>query len=123
MKTTIYMCADSTLTYGPYGGRAKIIKAALPVGVVESPEEAERLIRIVGSRAHNVAAGDPDFRQVLGQRTIKPGYGPTWRYHYSLPDFVRDNVESLFEVRKTFELLIEGRVREAFARAQGDSDG
>lgn len=117
-KTSIYICADSTLTYGPYGGTAKIIEAALPVAVVEDEEQAMRLIQTVGSRAYLSPGTDADFRDALGKREIKPGYGPNWRYYYSLPDFERDNVSTIFEVRKTFDLLIEGKVKEAFDRAR-----
>jgi hypothetical protein len=116
-KTSIYICADSTLTYGPYGGRKKIIKQALPVAVVDSPETAERLIQTVGSKSKPIPANDPDFKEALGKRKIEPGYGPTWRFHYSLPDFERENVETVFEVRKTFDLLVEGKTKEAFKRA------
>lgn len=118
MKTSIYICADSTLTYGPYGGQRKIIGAALPVGVVDSPETAERLIHTVGRRAILNPGTDADFRDALRGRQVQPGYGPDWRYHYSLPDFRRNNVESLFEVRKTFDLLVKGKTREAIQRAE-----
>ncbi len=122
MKTTIYLCADATLTYGPLGGQDKIVPQALPVGVVESADVAERLIQTVGSRSYPIPENDPDFKQQLQGRSIKPGYGPDYRYHYSLPDFERNNENTLFEVSKTFELLIAGDTRAAFARATGVSN-
>jgi hypothetical protein len=119
-KTTIYICSDATLTYGPYGGRDKIVPQALPVGVVDSPDKAETLIQLVGSKAWNVPENDPDFTQQLKGRTIQPGYGPQHRYRYSLPDFEQGNEMTIFEVSKTFDLLIEGKTREGFERAQAN---
>lgn len=122
MSTSIYLCADGTLTYGPYGGRDKIIKPALPVCVVEDEEEAEYLIQLVGSKAYSDPEGDPDF----SGRTIKPGYGPNWRYHYSFNNFERNNVDDLFRVSATMEALRDARraddreaVHQAIAEAQG----
>ena len=116
MKTSIYICADSTLTYGPYGGRKKIIKQALPVAVVDSPEEAETLITLVGKKTWHPRS-DPDYRQQLRGRPIQPGYGPSTRMHYSLSDFAINDVTTTFEVRKTFDLLVAGKISEAFERA------
>lgn len=102
--TSIYICADSTLTYGPYGGRDKIIKPALPVCVVADSDEAENIIALVGSKAWHPDS-DPDFTKALHGRTVRPGYGPSVRYHYSLPDFEQNDTESLPNVRRTLEAL------------------
>lgn len=122
MSTSVYLCADGTLTYGPYGGRDKIIKQALPVCVVEDEHEAELLIQLVGSKAYPDPEGDPDF----AGRSIKPGYGPNHRYHYSLRNFERNNVDDLFKVHRTMEALRDAKraddragVSTAIAEAQG----
>lgn len=102
-KTSVYVCADGTLTYGPYGGRDKIVPQALPIGIVDSPDEAESLILLIGRKAYDDPIADPRFEQQLNGRTIKPGYGPTWRHYCSLPEWERGNVETLFAVRKWVE--------------------
>jgi hypothetical protein len=110
-KTSVYICADGTLTYGPYGGKNKIIPQALPIGVVDSPVEAESLIQLVGRKAYDNPAGDPDFRIALRGKAPKPGYGPNWRYYYSWPEFRYNEVDSVFAVRERVEgLIAEGRV-------------
>lgn len=106
MKTSVYICADSTLTYGPYGGKHKIVPQALPIAVVDSEDEAKRLIQLVGTRSYDTPEADPDFRQQLKGREIEPGYGPDHRYYYSLPEFERDNVETLPAVRARVEELL-----------------
>jgi hypothetical protein len=103
-ETTIYICSDSTLTYGPYGGREKVVKPALPVCIVADSDEAERIITLVGRKAYHPGS-DPDFKQALGKRTMKPGYGPETRYHYSLPNFVRNDPATLTPVRETLEAV------------------
>lgn len=105
-KTSVYICADGTMTYGPYGGRDKIIKAALPVAVVENEEQAKRLIVTVGRAAYDTPEADAHFEQQLGRRRIKPGYGPDYRYYYSGPEFERNNVETLFAVREALEKVL-----------------
>ena len=102
-RTSVYICADGTLTYGPYGGTRKIIKQALPIAVVDSEQEALDLIVRVGRLGWDVPEADPHFEQVLRGRQIEPGYGPKRRYYYSGPEFVRDNVESVFRVRAAHE--------------------
>jgi hypothetical protein len=103
VKTSIYICADGTLTYGPYGGKAKIIKAALPVAIVDDEETARNLIITVGRRAYDMPVADPDFRQALRGRQIEPGYGPDHRYYYSGPEFEIANVDTVFAVRRALE--------------------
>lgn len=110
-RTTIYICADSTLTYGPYGGKDKIIPQALPVGVADDEAHARRTIELVGRRAYNDPAADPDFRIARRGRPIPPGYGPDWRYYYSLPEFERDNVDTLPAVTERMEEMLR-RTRE-----------
>lgn len=100
MKTSVYICADGTLTYGPYGGKDKIIKQALPVAIVDSEEDAKHLIISVGRAAYDVPMADAHFEAQLGRRKIKPGYGPDYRYYYSGPEFERDNVDTLPAVRQ-----------------------
>jgi len=106
VTTTIYICADSTLTYGPRGGRKKIIKAALPVATVQSPQEAEAVIQTVGRRSLDVAEADPYFSLATKGRPIERGYGPTHRYYYSLPEFKRGDIETLEPVRKRLAQII-----------------
>lgn len=110
--TSVYVCADGTLTYGPYGGRRKIIEQALPIAIVEDEAEAQGLIVTIGRLGYDVPEADPHFEQALRGREIEPGYGPTRRYYYSGPEFERDNVETLFAVRKAVEERI-ARMREA----------
>ena len=45
---TVYICADGTLTYGPYGGKKKIVPQALPITTVDDEAAARRLIVMVG---------------------------------------------------------------------------
>jgi hypothetical protein len=104
--TNVYICADGTLTYGPYGGKNKIIPQALPIGVVDSPEKAERLIQLVGSKAYPTDE-DADFSATLKGDQPKPGYGPSWRYRYSWPEFRFNDWESVFDVRKRMEEVIK----------------
>ena len=99
-KTTLYICADSTLTYGPYGGRKKIVPEALPIAVVDSEDAARTLIITFGRRSYDDPIADPDFSQQLKGRPIPPGYGPDHRYYYSGPEFERDNVDTLPLVRE-----------------------
>lgn len=118
-NTTIYLCADATLTYGPYGGMDKIIPQALPVCRVRDPEEAERIITLVGSMDYGSVA-DPNY----GGKEIKEGYGPPIRHRYSLENNRRGDVECLAEVGKTLEAMRDAlRVgdREAFHRAWEES--
>jgi hypothetical protein len=110
-KTTVYICADSTLTYGPLGGTDKIIPQALPIAFVEDEEAARALIFTIGRKAWDVPEADPDFAQTLAGRTIKPGYGPDWRYYCSLPEFEKNNVETIFAVME--------RVKEFIPKAGG----
>ena len=105
MTTSVYICADGTLTYGPYGGTHKIVPQALPVAVVDDEKAAMDLITLVGSKAYDVPEADPHFERQLRGRAIEPGYGPTWRYYYSGPEFERDNVETVFAVRRALEEL------------------
>lgn len=105
VKTTVYICADGTLTYGPYGGKDKIIPQALPIAFVDSPEIAEDLIITVGRHSYDVPEADHRFEQQLNGRTIKPGYGPSTRYYYSGPEFKRNDVESIFDVSKAIAKL------------------
>lgn len=107
MKTTLYVCADGTMTYGPYGGKRKTIKAALPVGIVADEETAMKAIMLFGRKAYDVPEADPDFRQTLRGRAIEPGYGPTHRFYYSGPEFKRNDVTSLFAVRERIAQLVE----------------
>jgi len=107
MATNVYICADGTLTYGPSGGQDKIIPQALPVAFVDTPEQAEDLIVLVGRRAWDVPEADARFEQQLAGRTIRPGYGPTRRYYYSGQEFERDNVETLLAVMRRLEPLVE----------------
>lgn len=93
--TNIYICADSTLTYGPSGGTDKVVPQALPIAVVEDEAEALDLISILGKKAYDVPETDAHFEKQLAGRTIKPGYGPTYRYFYALPDFRRDDTSTL----------------------------
>lgn len=88
MKTTVYICADSTLTYGPYDGKDKIIPAALPILQVDSEEEALSFITIAGKNAY-YNPEDTDFLDV------KNGYGPKSRYLYYGEEFEKSNVETL----------------------------
>ncbi len=106
MKTSVYICADGTLTYGPYGGRKKIVPQALPVAVVDDESEAKALIVTTGIRAWDVPAADPRFERQLRGRAIEPGYGPDHRYYYSGPEFVPDDVSTVFAVRKTMERML-----------------
>lgn len=106
-KTSVYICADGTLTYGPYGGKRKIIKAALPVAIVEDEAEAKLLIVTVGRAAYDVPEADAYFSQQLAGREIEPGYGPKRRYYYSGPEFRRNSVDTLPAVREALERLIE----------------
>lgn len=101
--TSVYICADGTLTYGPYGGRRKIIPQALPVAVVASEDEALALITTIGRLGWDVPEADPHFEQALAGRSIEPGYGPTRRYYYSGPEFRRNDVESLMPTRQAVE--------------------
>jgi len=100
MKTSVYICADGTLTYGPYGGKQKIIKQALPIAIVDDEDEAKDLVLTIGRRAWDVPEADPRFEQTLAGRTIEPGYGPDHRYYYAFPEFERDNVDTLPAVRE-----------------------
>lgn len=109
-KTSIYICADGTLTYGPYGGQDKIVPQALPVGIVRSEEDAVFIITTLGRAAWDVPEADAKFEQQLDGRTIQPGYGPKHRYYCSLPEFERNNVETLFAVRTRVEELFPDRV-------------
>lgn len=99
-ETSIYICADGTLTYGPFGGKDKIVPQALPIAMVDSEEQAQTLIVTIGRRSYDNPEADPFFEQQLGRRRIKPGYGPDHRYYYSGPEFERDNVETLHPVRE-----------------------
>lgn len=103
MDTTIYICADGTLTYGPLGGKDKIIKEALPVGFAPSEHIAQLCIATMGKRAYDVPENDAHFEG----RTIKEGYGPNYRFFYSGPEFVRNDVNSLSDVMNRFEELIK----------------
>lgn len=107
MKTTLYICADGTMTYGPYGGRKKIVKQALPVGIVADEETAMNAIVLFGRKAYDVPEADPKFEQQLHGRKIEPGYGPTHRYYYSGPEFERDNVSTVFAVRERIAQLVQ----------------
>lgn len=107
MKTSVYICADGTLTYGPYGGKQKIIPQALPIAIVEDENEANSLIVTVGRRSYDAPEADPRFEQALRGRAIQPGYGPDHRYYYSLPEFERDNVETVFSVRERVEQILD----------------
>lgn len=111
MTTTVYICADGTLTYGPLGGLKKIIPQALPIGTVDSPEHAERLIALIGRKAYNVPEADPDFRQATKGKPIPKGYGPSHRYYYSLPEFKYNDVDSIFAVRDRMEADLIERAR------------
>lgn len=102
-RTSVYICADSTLTYGPYGGRKKIVPEALPIAITESEDEAKRLIVTIGRAAYDVPEADAHFERQLKGKPIPPGYGPTYRYYYSGPEFERDNVETLPAVREAVE--------------------
>lgn len=101
--TSVYICADGTLTYGPLGGRAKIVKQALPIIVAEDEAEAKLLIATIGRAAYDVPLADAHFEQQLNGRQIKPGYGPDYRYYYSGDEFERDNVDTLPAVREKVE--------------------
>ena len=105
MKTSLYICADGTLTYGPYGGRKKIIPQALPVAVTEDEDAAKALVVRLGRRAYDDPRADPDFKQVLGRRVIQPGYGPDHRYYYSGSEFVQNDVSTVFKVREAIKHL------------------
>jgi hypothetical protein len=101
METTLYICADGTLTYGPFGGQDKIIPQALPIGVVESEKIADDFIHLVGRSAYDAPGINDDFQN------IKPGYGPTSRFYYSLPGFERNNVETVFTVAEEIKPYLE----------------
>lgn len=104
MKTSVYICADGTLTYGPYGGRKKIIPQALPVAIVSDEEAAKNLIVTIGRRAYDVPEADPDFQQAMKGKPIPAGYGPDHRYYYySGPEFEINNVSTVFAVREAIE--------------------
>lgn len=103
--TSIYICADGTLTYGPYGGTEKIIPQAMPIAVVEDEDEAFDLITMMGRKAYNVPEADPRFEKQLKGRGIKPGYGPTFRYYYAFPEFVRNDETTLPAVRAKVEAV------------------
>lgn len=106
-KTTVYICADGTLTYGPFGGKDKIVPQALPIAWVDNEETAIRLIVTVGRHSYDVPEADHRFEQQLNGRTIKHGYGPTTRYYYSGPEFVRNDVDSIFKVMKRVGKVVE----------------
>lgn len=117
--TTIYLCADASLTYGPYGGTEKIIPQALPVCRVRDPKEAEQIITFVGSMDYGSVA-DPNY----GGKEIKEGYGPSIRHRYSLENYRRGDVELLSEVGKTLEAIrdaLRNNDSEAFHRAFEES--
>ncbi|HZL93591.1 MAG TPA: hypothetical protein VFB99_08105 [Vicinamibacterales bacterium] len=102
-ETSVYICADGTLTYGPYGGKKKIVPQALPIAIAHDEDEAKRLIVTIGRAAYDVPEADAHFEQQLKGKRIEPGYGPTYRYYYSGPEFERDNVDTLFAVREAVE--------------------
>lgn len=103
MKTTVYICADSTLTYGPRGGTDKVIPAALPILQVDSEEEAISFITLAGKSAY-YNPEDIDFLDV------KPGYGPKSRYLYYGEEFEKANVETVpLVMERAKELLIKIR--------------
>lgn len=106
MTTSVYICADSTLTYGPYGGRHKIIKEALPIAITESEDEAMLLITTIGRMAWDAHEADANFEEALKGRAIAPGYGPRHRYYYSGPEFERNNVSTLITVRRATEQVL-----------------
>lgn len=99
-KTSIYVCADGTLTYGPYGGKDKIVPQALPIAIVPSESDAMSIILTIGRKAWDVPLADAHFEDQLDGRTIQPGYGPTYRYYCSLPEFERENVDTLIPLRE-----------------------
>jgi len=106
-ETTVYICADSTLTYGPKGGRKKIVKEALPVAVVPDEDTARLLILTFGRRSYDDPIADPHFTQQMKGRPIPEGYGPDHRYYYSGADFEKDNVDTLPAVRERIGQWIE----------------
>ena len=106
MRTSVYICADSTLTYGPYGGKHKIVPEALPIAIVDDEATAKLLILTVGRRSYDNPEADPDFSQQLKGKPIPDGYGPDHRYYYSVPEFELDNVETLIPVRKAIEKVL-----------------
>ena len=116
MKTSVYICADGTLTYGPYGGKRKIIKQALPVAIVDSEMAAQDLIIRHGRLGYDAPEADPRFEQVLRGRSIEPGYGPQRRYYYSGPEFERNNVSTVFDVRKALGQAVPPVSRTGAAR-------
>lgn len=105
-RTSVYICADGTLTYGPLGGKSKIIKAALPIAIVADEATAQTLILTVGRQSYDAPEADPHFEQQLKGRVIKSGYGPDHRYYYSGPEFERNNVETVFPVREAVERVL-----------------
>ena len=107
MKTSLYICADGTLTYGPLGGRKKIIKQALPIAIVDDEDMAKRLVITFGRRSYDDPIADPHFEQQLKGRPIPPGYGPDHRYYYSGPEFERDNVDTLPLVRERVRAYLD----------------
>lgn len=103
---TVYICADGTLTYGPYGGKKKIVPQALPITTVDDEAAARRLIVMVGRKAYDVPEADPNFERQLRGRSIEPGYGPEHRYYYSGPEFEVNNVETVFAVQDAVKKIL-----------------
>jgi hypothetical protein len=104
----IYCCADATLTYAPYGSPDRPIPQALPVATVDTAEQAEEIVTLVSSKTY---IENDDY-------AAPPGSGPESRYRYSLPDFVFNDPDTLWNVGKTLDAIREGRVHEAFAEAR-----
>lgn len=111
----MYVCADSTLTYAPFGSHtAKIIGVAMPVGRVADTEQAEAIIAMIGQRPYDFADGDASYVKRAEKVAAREG-GPAKRMHYSLPDFQFNNHQTVCNVAMTV-----CDVRDAFDMEPGD---
>lgn len=96
----MYVCADSTLTYGRFGKKDdKIIPVAMPVGRVASVEQAEAIIGMIGQKPYEFADGDASYKSRAEK--VEPHGGPARRMHYSLPDFQFNNQQTVCNVTMT----------------------